>query len=1323
MSTINVIKQLPEADTPLLFFQCVLPSGDAQYWSSYTLPFGGNTYTARVLKHDLFDLQLCADDAMDGLTKLSLTLANADSELSELNAAIGFKGSQLTAYFAFADLPSLTVTSESTVLFRGIAGDPDQIGEDFLTLSFTNKLSLQRIPVPDARIQRSCPWTFPSTLAQRTEALTGGDSGRFSRFYRCGYSADIAGGVGNLNDGQAFTSCDYSRTQCLRNGMFNADSSAHTTARFGGLEFVPPAIQVRTSGSTTSQLSAVIDNTAKYNDAIPIVYGTGWIESPVVFARNDGNLTHMETLLGLGPISSVLKVVVNDIEIPLPTPGQDVTATGWYSVVSTGTRQGVFNGDWLDSSGNPLGDPHGSIASLAIVVPNRISTGQSTPTVEVLTQGMQVDTFGLDGSLQGNIFSNNPAWVILDILRRCGWALADLNLPTFANSAAFCSSLISVTDLNGNQLLAPRYSCNLVVTKRQSAAVIVRGIRVAASLMIRYGVSGLLELLPETTLAAQQSFLPDGGNSSETLNGGWPAYEFSDASAPFSGIARDPHGRSTVLLSSNSVAETSNCLNVEFQDEFNEYQQDSLSTVNSEDVALIGYEISSQSTAMGITNYSQATRVLLRQLDKATEGNLYINFVTSFRALKVRPGDIIAVTYQREGFTRTPFRVVRISPAMNYQFVTIQAQIHDDDWYSDSITTLLAAGRQPASQVQVPRPLIGVVPILDAAGQIDGFDFEIGENIQAQIDGSTTDTFTVGFSLPSAPSLSALSIPLLSLSPTYANTGGTLEGGATYYYAISAVDAAGNEGDISFTAGITLPAGPNTYTVTIVQLGFPANGATFHVYRGLNPQVLYRIASNVALESSFTDSGLPIMAIGPPDASFDHANFYYRYEYGGPYQVTASSATTISCADMGATAGAYAGFLVRIMSGAGEGQELSIVANDQTNLTITPQWSTVPDLTSVFVIVEASWIFAAVSKTSTVQFEIAYSRGEVIEISGRSANVNNQEASVSLCPITRWALGDGNPDVGLAGLASFVITAIGAGNLALSQIGFADTSNTSSVTSGTLQIFHWNELNTPSPYTLAANVDAGSSTILLNLLGSSLPYPGQAIQIGSGSSSEVVIFLSATAAESSYTVDRGQLGSASTAHSAGDAVLPLDNSTIIVPFAPGFFENSAAANYIHTVALPDVRIIAAEFFVNNSFGSSLALQQSYAVAPPESSLLRTLSGGQFSLQINGYLATQQNAAPALLVQATHAIRDMRVTLNQPASGYDIVVEVLQNGVLYGSALTIPSGESSSSVVDGVYFAPLLEDALLTLNIALNSVTTTSATGVSPGRDLTVTIRF
>ncbi|MDQ2776225.1 MAG: hypothetical protein M3Y57_15105 [Acidobacteriota bacterium] len=65
MGTINQIKQSAEADTPLLFFQCVLPSGDVEYWCTHAISFNGNAYTARVLKYNLFDLQLSADDAMD----------------------------------------------------------------------------------------------------------------------------------------------------------------------------------------------------------------------------------------------------------------------------------------------------------------------------------------------------------------------------------------------------------------------------------------------------------------------------------------------------------------------------------------------------------------------------------------------------------------------------------------------------------------------------------------------------------------------------------------------------------------------------------------------------------------------------------------------------------------------------------------------------------------------------------------------------------------------------------------------------------------------------------------------------------------------------------------------------------------------------------------------------------------------------------------------------------------------------------------------------------------------------------------------------------
>jgi hypothetical protein len=105
----------------------------------------------------------------------------------------------------------------------------------------------------------------------------------------------------------------------------------------------------------------------------------------------------------------VLKVVVNDVEIPAYTSGGNAAATGWYSMVSDGSRRGAFNLDFSDSSGNPLGDPQGSMAVLSVVVPNAISPGTSTSTVQVLMTGMKVDTYDSNGVKSEPIFTKNPA--------------------------------------------------------------------------------------------------------------------------------------------------------------------------------------------------------------------------------------------------------------------------------------------------------------------------------------------------------------------------------------------------------------------------------------------------------------------------------------------------------------------------------------------------------------------------------------------------------------------------------------------------------------------------------------------------------------------------------------------------------------------------------------------------------------------------------------------------------------------------------------------------------------------------------------------------
>jgi hypothetical protein len=150
---------------------------------------------------------------------------------------------------------------------------------------------MQRVLLPAVRIQKRCPWEFPTNYEQRREAVTGEVRGKYSRFFRCGYSPDIEDGTGNLNGSEPYTSCGYTRADCEARGMFRKDNAQRTTRRFGGIEFVPSSILVRSYGEKASHTSAVAVNEARYNDFVPLVYGTAWYAPPVVFARNDGNLT------------------------------------------------------------------------------------------------------------------------------------------------------------------------------------------------------------------------------------------------------------------------------------------------------------------------------------------------------------------------------------------------------------------------------------------------------------------------------------------------------------------------------------------------------------------------------------------------------------------------------------------------------------------------------------------------------------------------------------------------------------------------------------------------------------------------------------------------------------------------------------------------------------------------------------------------------------------------------------------------------------------------------------------------------------------------
>src|ERR1035437_2822891 len=351
MPAISELKEQAVVDTPLLVFDCVLPDGRTEHWSTHKVTVGQTVYEARALYHSAFDIQTASDQGIDGSPRITIGLANADSHFSEIERAGGWKGARLTAGVLFYDLRNGVALTDAVVVFQGICNPPDQISESTLRLTAINRMNLQRLLMPQVRIQRRCPWEFPYTAEQRAEAVNGGANAKYSRFYRCGYSAGEPGGTGYLNGTEPFNSCSYTRADCQSRGML---------VRFGGLEFIPAAISVRGYGKDWST-SAVAINTARYNDFVPMVYGTAWHSPTVVFARNDGNLTRMEVLLGIGEITGVTTVLVNDVEIPVGVSGTNMAGTGWYNVQTLGARDGCFDNNFVDGSGKPAGDPYGSM--------------------------------------------------------------------------------------------------------------------------------------------------------------------------------------------------------------------------------------------------------------------------------------------------------------------------------------------------------------------------------------------------------------------------------------------------------------------------------------------------------------------------------------------------------------------------------------------------------------------------------------------------------------------------------------------------------------------------------------------------------------------------------------------------------------------------------------------------------------------------------------------------------------------------------------------------------------------------------------------------
>lgn len=1288
MSTIFDVKEREVLDTPILLFQCSFTDGSVERWSTHRIVHDEHTYLARLVRHSGFELRAMSDDGVDGRASVTVILSDNDYRYSQIERTIGWKGSRLEVWFTFVDLETGEATTEKQLLFKGVGNSPEDVREGELRVSFTNRLHMQRILLPSVRIQRSCGWYFPSTASQRENAV-----GEHSEFSACGYSADILGGVGNLDtSGQPYTSCDYSKRSCQDRGLFDVDSQGRPTARFSGCGFVPASVLVRSFGDKSRHVSAVIDSEAKYNDPIPLVYGTAWISPPVIFAREDGNLMHMEVLVGVGPIQSVSRIIANGYEIPQGTAGRDMTGTGWYNLVSHGNRNGAFNLDFADSSGRPLGDPHGGVAFLSLVVPMRLINGGRLPTLSVLVEGLLLERMNEDGTPKDRTFTNNPAWVLLDVLRRSGWKADELDIESFAIAAENCHPSEEVE-------LSKTIQSNLALIKQRSAAEIVRGLRKSSGLLLTYGQNGLLRALLEGSIAEQQPNKLPVTNATTPLMDGWPAYEFGDGTQSRSGILRRSSGGSTLRSWSKSNAEVPNRLVVEFQNALNEYQQDSVSVVDLQDIQAVGYESTATLAALGLPSMGQALRILTQELRKGIEGNQYIEFETSTRAFGLMPGHIITLTCLSEGFDRETFRILSLTLGTNYSTVKIVAQVHRDSWYDLSLNSNHGDADSTSGVFGgIPRPLPRLTAETISLYQTDETALEL-------TDGSVGLQLTQQLPLPRKPTTDVLQRPRLSKS--YELTpGGGLSGGRTLYYAIAAKGTGDSESEISSIVPVHLPDA-SSWTITLKGIHLPDKAQSYYLYRGDSPSELLRLGQERFTKNLCVDDGEPASTISPVDRAYDHVNIYWRLEHSPAMHCISATERSVKFETLRFTPNELASRCLVAVSPDGDRQELVINDNSMDEIFTTTPWKNVPTSSSDLIVVDAAWQFGAGSPTSPIVFQVPNRGGMGIQLLPVTANRVDQESDLGLAPLLRHKLtgGAGSAhDVSVPPKPWFSLIAEGNGYIRVEGISFDSVENTKSIHSGLVTMLVVDELSTEPPLLLQSDCDMTTESMLFD--SSVAGLQDEFLLIGGE-----IVHLASVGLDGMAIVHRGEFETDPIPHEAGEAAIRLVKKFATFSFPAELVGSGIASSFQYEAYFPSVVVCAAELVVVNSRGASLPFRQNWC--DWSSNGQRTLSGAQIAIQVGGYAASRVDAVPPTIVKNNSSIgRIYAIAGAASDSGPTQLFLRTQDHSL--CELTIPTNETASEVVAGNGLGPLRSGDKISLDVLASG-----STGGRPARDITV----
>jgi hypothetical protein len=941
VSTINASKDSEKAYQPLLLVTIVAISGQVLRLCTQGLggaedsfPYGGQAYLGRIAEQDLGAIQGHHEGGIDVMSRVVIRCIDPDKVLFLLHQAHGFRGATMRIAFLLRDAATGAYSSDSTLPFEGVVEMP-QFDSKFATFAATSSLNLQRAMIPRTPLQRRCPWVNPVTPAERAAAAN-----PESIFYPCGETRDTA----------TAPPCSYTKATCTQ------------PLRRGGLEYDVPA-----TGRGRDYLSGKwIDfsnnpNAQRWGQPVPLVYGTAWVDGKTSVI-GEGNSTRGEAVLCDGEIDSILTVVVNGTVLP---PANDITgALNYvvrdplmrYNVINRGDRDGAPNADapW---SGN--GDPYGGMCAILWVLFSKYADPAQVPSVQALVRGRKIRVYA--GTGVGDFtreYSDNPAWVLLDLLSLAGVPITRLDLQTFIDAAAFAATPISYTDQYGGTATHARYACSLVISSRVSAADAIRRVRLGCGArLVMHPATGKIQIFMDATLAVQQLAPVPGSNynvavASKSMAGaaanGYYAYDFAkvlringESSLKVSGPSQDPP----------------TTLQMELTNSERDYAADSVRLTDGAAVAAAGRRVDATLDAVGINTLDQTRRIGRRHLAELNRANArgdaggseIYTFMHTMATVRLRSGHICRLSDPQYALTNVPIKLLQLRPARNWETVEVVAQRHSDDFYVDSYgqeSDPLAVSN-PRNRLE--RPSLPWCPRKvqpesgDSLVAATEWSFNLAEAHETAAEGTSIAKLIITGALP-VNQFAAIGSPIVARQGTVGGGGSVPGGGWVYYTAACAVDADGMLSAPSLLCETVITASGSTHSINMAVAAWPTGTVSWVAYVGNSPARLTRHSAGSGTPASITFGSYPEWDRGMPDVEFDRLRFRVkRVAHSGVWgaQVTGVAAGALTIAAAGWTVNQWAGRDVTLLAhldGIGDLQVYSarVASNTADTLTVSP---------------------------------------------------------------------------------------------------------------------------------------------------------------------------------------------------------------------------------------------------------------------------------------------------------------------------------------------------------------------------------------------------